>query len=82
MLPLLPCVSWFCYQFELPVHVVLPGLRQFDEGERFDLRSPYADDGWVDPEETDMLSGTVHAVMPLMHCTPSQHTTCVNGTRL
>jgi hypothetical protein len=23
------------------------GLRKYDEGERFDLRSPYADDGWV-----------------------------------
>lgn len=33
------------------------GLKEFDEGERFDLRSPYADMGWVDPEETDMWSG-------------------------
>ncbi len=33
------------------------GIRQYDEGERFDLRSPYADDGWVDPEETDMFAG-------------------------
>lgn len=33
------------------------GLKEFDEGERFDLRSPYADDGWVDPEETDMWAG-------------------------
>lgn len=23
------------------------GLKEFDEGERFDLRSPYADEGWV-----------------------------------
>ena len=23
------------------------GLKEFDEGERFDLRSPYADMGWV-----------------------------------
>ena len=30
------------------------GLRKYDDGERFDLRSPYSDDGWVDPEETDM----------------------------
>eukprot|EP00195_Chlamydomonas_chlamydogama_P007873 CAMPEP_0202894892 /NCGR_PEP_ID=MMETSP1392-20130828/4185_1 /ASSEMBLY_ACC=CAM_ASM_000868 /TAXON_ID=225041 /ORGANISM="Chlamydomonas chlamydogama, Strain SAG 11-48b" /LENGTH=209 /DNA_ID=CAMNT_0049579717 /DNA_START=25 /DNA_END=654 /DNA_ORIENTATION=- len=33
------------------------GIRKYDEGERFDLRSPYADDGWVDPNETDMWSG-------------------------
>jgi len=33
--------------------------RKYDEGERFDLRSPYADDGWVDPEETDAFAGTV-----------------------
>lgn len=26
-------------------------------GERFDLRSPYADDGWVDPDETDAFAG-------------------------
>jgi hypothetical protein len=23
------------------------GMPKFDAGERFDLRSPYADDGWV-----------------------------------
>jgi hypothetical protein len=28
------------------------GMPKFDAGERFDLRSPYADDGWVDPDET------------------------------
>lgn len=28
------------------------GMPKYDAGERFDLRSPYADDGWVDPEET------------------------------
>lgn len=33
------------------------GNRKYDEGERFDLRSPYADEGWVDPEETDMFAG-------------------------
>jgi len=33
------------------------GMRKYDEGERFDLRSPYADDGWVDPEETDAWAG-------------------------
>lgn len=33
------------------------GMRKYDEGERFDLRSPYADMGWVDPEETDMMAG-------------------------
>eukprot|EP00955_Chlamydomonas_euryale_P082719 363760-Chlamydomonas_euryale.AAC.3 len=33
------------------------GKKEYDEGERFDLRSPYADMGWVDPEETDMWSG-------------------------
>ncbi|KIY96872.1 hypothetical protein MNEG_11088 [Monoraphidium neglectum] len=33
------------------------GLRMYDEGERFDLRSPYSDDGWVDPDETDAFAG-------------------------
>ena len=33
------------------------GIKKYDDGERFDLRSPYADDGWVDPEETDMWGG-------------------------
>jgi hypothetical protein len=28
------------------------GMPKYDAGERFDLRSPYADDGWVDPDET------------------------------
>jgi hypothetical protein len=27
------------------------GIRKYDEGERFDLRLPYAEDGWVDPDE-------------------------------
>ncbi len=31
------------------------GMPRYDAGERFDLRSPYADDGWVDPEETGVL---------------------------
>jgi hypothetical protein len=35
------------------------GIRKYDEGERFDLRSPYSDDGWVDPEEVDALAGGV-----------------------
>ena len=26
------------------------GLPEFDGGERFDLRAPYADEGWVDEE--------------------------------
>ncbi|KAI8474211.1 MAG: hypothetical protein J3K34DRAFT_408472 [Monoraphidium minutum] len=33
------------------------GMRMYDEGERFDLRSPYSDDGWVDPDETDAFAG-------------------------
>lgn len=33
------------------------GMPKYDAGERFDLRSPYADDGWVDPEETDAFAG-------------------------
>lgn len=41
--------------------VVVPllpfGMPKYDAGERFDLRSPYADDGWVDPEETDAWAG-------------------------
>ncbi|MEW5307353.1 MAG: hypothetical protein WDW36_009757 [Sanguina aurantia] len=41
--------------------IVIPtlpfGMQKYDEGERFDLRSPYSDDGWVDPEETDMWGG-------------------------
>jgi hypothetical protein len=27
------------------------GMPEFDGGERFDLRAPYADEGWVDPED-------------------------------
>ncbi|WIA22966.1 hypothetical protein OEZ86_009890 [Tetradesmus obliquus] len=33
------------------------GMPKYDAGERFDLRSPYADDGWVDPDETDAWAG-------------------------
>ncbi|KAG2497490.1 hypothetical protein HYH03_004643 [Edaphochlamys debaryana] len=33
------------------------GIKKFDEGERFDLRSPYSDAGWVDPDEQDAWSG-------------------------
>lgn len=33
------------------------GINKYDEGERFDLRSPYADEGWVDPNEVDMWAG-------------------------
>jgi hypothetical protein len=27
------------------------GMPEFDGGERFDLRGPYADEGWVDPDD-------------------------------
>tara|TARA_B110000977_G_scaffold103030_1_gene134570 strand:+ start:33405 stop:33980 length:576 start_codon:yes stop_codon:yes gene_type:complete len=27
------------------------GMPEFDGGERFDLRAPYADEGWVDPDD-------------------------------
>lgn len=37
--------------------VVVPllpfGINKYDEGERFDLRSPYADEGWVDPADAE-----------------------------
>ncbi|GLC42992.1 hypothetical protein PLESTB_000278800 [Pleodorina starrii] len=33
------------------------GIKKYDEGERFDLRSPYSDAGWVDPEEQDAWAG-------------------------
>lgn len=33
------------------------GMPKYDAGERFDLRSPYSDDGWVDPDETDAWAG-------------------------
>ncbi|KXZ47774.1 hypothetical protein GPECTOR_33g656 [Gonium pectorale] len=33
------------------------GIKKYDEGERFDLRSPYSDAGWVDPDEQDAWSG-------------------------
>lgn len=33
------------------------GIGKYDEGERFDLRSPYSDAGWVDPDEQDMWAG-------------------------
>jgi hypothetical protein len=41
--------------------VVVPlfpfGIRKYDDGERFDLRLPYADDGWVDPDEVGGCCG-------------------------
>lgn len=37
--------------------IVIPiapfGIPKYDQGERFDLRSPYVDKGWVDTTETD-----------------------------
>ncbi|GIL54545.1 hypothetical protein Vafri_10293 [Volvox africanus] len=33
------------------------GIKKYDDGERFDLRSPYSDAGWVDPEEQDAWAG-------------------------
>eukprot|EP00775_Hariotina_reticulata_P011521 gene11521-11664_t len=33
------------------------GMPKYDAGERFDLRSPYADDGWVDTTETSAWDG-------------------------
>ncbi|GIL80046.1 hypothetical protein Vretimale_12873 [Volvox reticuliferus] len=33
------------------------GIKKYDEGERFDLRSPYSDAGWVDPDEQDAWAG-------------------------
>lgn len=33
------------------------GIKKYDDGERFDLRSPYSDGGWVDPEEVDAWAG-------------------------
>ena len=35
------------------------GLKEFDEGERFDLRSPYADEGWVSGLSMHGLMGLV-----------------------
>ena len=35
----------------LSLPVASLGMPEFDGGERFDLRAPYADEGWVDPED-------------------------------
>ena len=32
------------------------GMPEFDGGERFDLRAPYADEGWVDPEDNGVAN--------------------------
>ena len=32
----------------LPIPGMAIGMPEFDGGERFDLRAPYADEGWVD----------------------------------
>ncbi|KAJ9522785.1 hypothetical protein QJQ45_019820 [Haematococcus lacustris] len=46
---------------EVNTGIIVPllpfGNTEYDEGERFDLRSPYADEGWVDPEEVDPWAG-------------------------
>lgn len=34
----------------LPIPGMAIGMPEFDGGERFDLRAPYADEGWVDTE--------------------------------
>jgi hypothetical protein len=42
------CVLWLRAANSGLVVPLLPfGMPKFDAGERFDLRSPYADDGWV-----------------------------------
>lgn len=35
----------------LPIPGMSIGMPEFDGGERFDLRAPYADEGWVDEED-------------------------------
>lgn len=35
----------------LPIPGMAIGMPEFDGGERFDLRAPYADEGWVDEED-------------------------------
>jgi hypothetical protein len=35
----------------LPIPGMAIGMPEFDGGERFDLRAPYADEGWVDPDD-------------------------------
>lgn len=32
------------------------GMPEFDGGERFDLRAPYADEGWVDPDDDGIIN--------------------------
>ncbi|EFJ47564.1 hypothetical protein VOLCADRAFT_120951 [Volvox carteri f. nagariensis] len=57
--------SWKPYDKEIDEKansgIVVPllpfGIKKYDEGERFDLRSPYSDAGWVDPEEQDAWAG-------------------------
>lgn len=44
-----------------------PGMPKYDAGERFDLRSPYADDGWVDPNEI----GAYYGKCPDIQCSAS-----------
>mmetsp|Transcript_21306 Transcript_21306/g.36290 ORF Transcript_21306/g.36290 Transcript_21306/m.36290 type:complete len:238 (+) Transcript_21306:20-733(+) len=45
------------------------GRVDYDEGERFDLRSPYADDGWVSPDEVNMMQGFMNAGKKLLNFT-------------
>ena len=39
--------------FRIIVPIIPVGMPEYDGGERFDLRLPYVDNGWVD-EEADM----------------------------
>ena len=37
----------------IPFPMASFGMPEFDGGERFDLRGPYADEGWVDPKDLE-----------------------------
>ena len=47
----------------LPIPGMAIGMPEFDGGERFDLRAPYADEGWVD--EAGVRAAHSHSTPPL-----------------
>jgi hypothetical protein len=60
----------------LPTTTAAAGRADYDEGERFDLRSPYSDDGWVDPEGGHAACPMPPAPYSLFFLPHAHHTFC------
>ena len=45
----------------IPLPMASFGMPEFDGGERFDLKGPYVDEGWVDEKDKDQKDGCVIA---------------------